>query len=63
MGKRYGQLGIEERTMIQTQLQMRIKPAALAGWANGYDTCTRAVEFPIRRFKDRIGRLSSESRL
>jgi len=30
MGKRYGQLGIEERTMIQTQLGMRIKPAAIA---------------------------------
>ena len=30
MGKRYGQLGIEERTMIQVQLEMRIKPAAIA---------------------------------
>jgi len=30
MGKRYGQLGIEERTMIQTQLEMGIKPAAMA---------------------------------
>jgi len=30
MGKRYGQLGIEERTMIQTQLEMGIKPAAIA---------------------------------
>ena len=30
MGKRYGQLSIEERTMIQTQLEMGIKPAAIA---------------------------------
>ncbi len=30
MGKRYGQLGIEERTIIQTQLEMGIKPAAIA---------------------------------
>src|SRR5258706_3660906 len=30
MGKRYGQLGIEERTMIQTQLEMGTKPAAIA---------------------------------
>jgi IS30 family transposase len=30
MGKRYVQLGIEERTMIQTQLGMGIKPAAIA---------------------------------
>ena len=29
MGKRYGQLGIEERTMIQTQLERGIKPAAI----------------------------------
>ena len=30
MGKRYSQLSIEERTMIQTQLEMGIKPAAIA---------------------------------
>lgn len=30
MGKNYTQLGIEERTMIQTQLGMGIKPAAIA---------------------------------
>ena len=30
MGKNYRQLSIEERTMIQTQLQMGIKPAAIA---------------------------------
>ena len=30
MGKRYGQLGIEERTMIQVQLERGIKPAAIA---------------------------------
>ena len=28
MGKIYKQLSIEERTMIQTQLEMGIKPAA-----------------------------------
>ena len=31
MGKNYEQLNIEERTMIQTQLEMGIKPAAIAG--------------------------------
>ena len=30
MGKSYSQLSIEERTMIQTQLEMGIKPAAIA---------------------------------
>jgi hypothetical protein len=30
MGKIYKQLSIEERTMIQTQLEMGIKPAAIA---------------------------------
>ena len=30
MGKNYRQLSIEERTMIQTQLEMGIKPAAIA---------------------------------
>jgi hypothetical protein len=30
MGKIYKQLNIEERTMIQTQLEMGIKPAAIA---------------------------------
>ncbi len=30
MGKVYRQLSIEERTMIQTQLQMGIKPAVIA---------------------------------
>ena len=30
MGKNYSQLSIEERTMIQTQLEMGIKPAAIA---------------------------------
>jgi IS30 family transposase len=30
MGKNYKQLSIEERTMIQTQLEMGIKPAAIA---------------------------------
>ena len=30
MGKIYQQLSIEERTMIQTQLEMGIKPAAIA---------------------------------
>src|SRR3989338_9576524 len=30
MGKTYKQLSIEERTMIQTQLEMGIKPAAIA---------------------------------
>ena len=30
MGKVYKQLSIEERTMIQTQLEMGIKPAAIA---------------------------------
>src|SRR3989338_10866128 len=30
MGKTYQQLSIEERTMIQTQLEMGIKPAAIA---------------------------------
>src|SRR6185437_10860047 len=30
MGKIYQQLSIEERTMIQTQLEMRIKPAVIA---------------------------------
>ena len=30
MGKRYGQLGIEDRTIIQVQLEMGIKPAAIA---------------------------------
>ena len=30
MGKRYGRLGIEERTMIQRQLEMGSKPAVIA---------------------------------
>ena len=30
MGKHYGQLSIEELTMIQTQLAIGIKPAAIA---------------------------------
>jgi hypothetical protein len=30
MGRNYKQLSIEERTMIQTQLEMGIKPAAIA---------------------------------
>ena len=30
MGKIYQQLSIEERTMIQTQLELGIKPAAIA---------------------------------
>jgi hypothetical protein len=30
MGKIYEQLSIEERTMIQTQLEMGIRPAAIA---------------------------------
>ncbi len=30
MGKNYRQLSIEERTMIQTQLELEIKPAAIA---------------------------------
>ena len=30
MGKIYSQLSIEERTMIQTQLEMGLKPAAIA---------------------------------
>src|SRR4030066_1617204 len=30
MGKTYQQLSIEERTMIQTQLEMGIRPAAIA---------------------------------
>ena len=30
MGKNYNQLSIEERTMIQTQLEMGVKPAAIA---------------------------------
>ena len=34
MGKNYRQLSIEERTMIQTQLQMGIKPAAIAQGLN-----------------------------
>src|SRR4030066_900045 len=34
MGKIYQQLSIEERTMIQTQLGMGIKPAAIAVWLN-----------------------------
>jgi len=41
MGKRYGQLGIEERTMIQTQLEMGIKPAAI-----GEDASARAGRAP-----------------
>ena len=34
MGKIYKQLSIEERTMIQTQLEMGIKPAAIAAGLN-----------------------------
>jgi IS30 family transposase len=34
MGKIYEQLSIEERTMIQTQLEMGIKPAAIAAGLN-----------------------------
>ncbi len=30
MGKNYDQLSIEERAMIQTQLDMGVKPAAIA---------------------------------
>jgi len=30
MGKNYDQLSIEERAMIQTQLEMGVKPAAIA---------------------------------
>jgi len=30
MGKIYTQLRLEERTMIQTQLEMGVKPAAIA---------------------------------
>ena len=30
MGRNYKQLSIEERTMIQTQLEMGIKPGAIA---------------------------------
>ena len=30
MGKTYRQLSLEERTMIQTQLEMGLKPAAMA---------------------------------
>ena len=30
MGKNHDQLGIEERTMIQTPLEMGVKPAAIA---------------------------------
>lgn len=30
MGKNHSQLSIEERTMIQTQLEMGVKPAAIA---------------------------------
>lgn len=31
MGKNYEQLSIEERAMIQTQLEMGIRPAAITG--------------------------------
>ena len=34
MGKNYKQLSIEERTMIQTQLEMGIKPAVIAAGLN-----------------------------
>ena len=34
MGKYYRQLSIDERTMIQTQLQMGIKPAVIAEGLN-----------------------------
>jgi len=34
MGKIYQQLSIEERTMIQTQLEMGLKPAAIATGLN-----------------------------
>lgn len=30
MGKNYKQLSIEERTMIQTQLEMGVRPATIA---------------------------------
>ena len=34
MGKIYTQLSIEERTMIHTQLEMGVNPAAIAVWLN-----------------------------
>ena len=34
MGNIYDQLSLEERTMIQTQLEMGIKPAAIANGLN-----------------------------
>jgi len=34
MGKIYEQLSVEERTMIQTQLEMGIRPAAIAAGLN-----------------------------
>jgi hypothetical protein len=40
MGKIYQQLSIEERTMIQTQLEMGIRPAAIAvGLNRSASTC------------------------
>lgn len=44
MGKHYVQLSIEERTMIQTQLEMGIKPAAIAlGLNRSASTLSRAL--------------------
>ena len=44
MGKNYSQLSIEERTMIQTQLEMGIKPAAIAlGWNRSASTLSREL--------------------
>lgn len=46
MGKIYEQLSIEERTMIQTQLEMGIKPAAIA---LGLNRSASTISHELRR--------------
>ena len=58
MGRNYKQLSIEERTMIQTQLEMGVKPAAIArGLCRSASTLSRELNRNgWIRPKDRCGR-------
>ena len=46
MGKHYKQLSIEERTLIQTQLAIGVKPAAIA---KGLGRCVSTISRELKR--------------
>ena len=46
MGKHYKQLSIEERTLIQTQLAIGVKPAAIA---KGLGRCASTISRELKR--------------